>query len=556
MRDPQAHGVEERFLYEIISTVASSLNLEEVLEGVVRLLSDASTVHAFVYLLDRDEKNLVLRAASAPYSDLVGRIELKRGEGLAWWSLEHREAAFIRENALADPRVKYVPELEEERFQSLVAVPLHGKRGDPVGVITLDTQAPREFGDHEVEFLVSSASLVAGAIENARLFDEARKRVADLEHLTEVTEVIAAAETLDQLGAQVVESSRRLLAAAGVCLYLLDGSDDRLNLRYRSPESLDAPLTMGLSELGPELGRSARSARVAVSLVADGELLGALVARGTRELDLARAVASQTAVAIKKIQVLERLTEKNLIRDFFDDLAAQRSGEAVEGRAARLGCDLSRPHIVLEGTAADERFERALASAARGSLLHRRDQTLRALVPVPPPGFGSVVDAIRRLHAESGSSASIGVSSVCTGAPALKHGFEEARHALIGASVLGSKSGVLAYDELGPYKYLLRIALDSSGRDSTIDAIGVLAEYDSERGSSLLLTLEEYLHRHGNISSTSEALYVHPNTLRQRLRRIADLTGLDLRRDDWLMIEIAVKMVRVRQVIGSASPHT
>jgi len=446
-----------------------------VLEGVVRLLSDASTVHAFVYLLDRDGKRLVLRAATAPYAEHVGEIELARGEGLAWWALEHRQAAFIRDNALADPRVKYVPELEEERFQSLVAVPLHGKRGDPIGVITLDTQAPREFGDAEVEFLVSSASLVAGAIENARLHDETKRRVRELEHLTEVSEAIATADTLDHLGGEVVRRSVDLLGAAGVGLYLLD-RDERLALRYRSPDTFEAPSTMGLSELGPEIGRSARSARLTVSLVADGELLGALVARGTRELDLARAVASQTAVAIRKIQVIERLTEKNLIRDFFDDLAAARSGEAVEGRAARLGCDLEQPHVVIEATRADERFERALSSTARGSLLHRRDQTLRALVPVPPPGFGDVVEAIRRLYGESGSTASIGVSSVCTGATALKHGFEEARHALIGASVLRREAGVLAYEELGPYKYLLRIALDSTGRDSTIDAIITLAE--------------------------------------------------------------------------------
>ena len=68
----RAHGVEERFLYEIISTVGSSLNLEEVLDGVVKLLSDASAVHAcFVYLLERDGKRLVLRAASEPYGSLV-----------------------------------------------------------------------------------------------------------------------------------------------------------------------------------------------------------------------------------------------------------------------------------------------------------------------------------------------------------------------------------------------------------------------------------------------------------------------------------------------------
>ena len=40
---------------------------------------------------------------------------------------------------------------------------------------------------------------------------------------------------------------------------------------------------------------------------------------------------------------------------------------------------------------------------------------------------------------------------------------------------------------------------------------------------------------------------MHPNTLRQRLRRIGELTGLDLRADDWLEIEIAVKLVLLRR---------
>ena len=44
---------------------------------------------------------------------------------------------------------------------------------------------------------------------------------------------------------------------------------------------------------------------------------------------------------------------------------------------------------------------------------------------------------------------------------------------------------------------------------------------------------------------------MHPNTLRQRLRRVAELSGLDLRRDDWLMIEIAVKMVKLQQALGA-----
>ena len=553
----RAHGVEERFLYEIISTVGSSLNLEEVLDGVVKLLSDASAVHAcFVYLLERDGKRLVLRAASEPYGALAGAIELKRGEGLAWWALDRREAAFIRENALDDPRVKYVPELEEEKFQSLVAIPVLGKRGDPIGAFTLHTVAPREFTDAEVGFLVSSASLVAGAIENARLFDETRQRVGELEHLTELAEAVAVADSLDVLGSEVVARSRDLLGADHVHLYLLDPADERLQLGWSAPADAAAPATIGLTELGPELGRSARAPRVAVTLVAGGELLGALVAAGTREVDLARTVANQAAVAVKKIQVLERLTEKNLIKDFFEDLAGRRLGAALEGRAARLSCDLDQPHVVVAAVRVDDGLEKALASLVRGSILDTRDQALRALIPVGESGAAQLVDDLKRIHAGLGTSAAVGVSSVCVGAEALAHGFEEARHALLGEVVMRKDSGVMSYEELGPYKYLLRIALDPGARDATIDAVAKLAEYDHERSSSLLATLEEFLGRRGNISGTSEALFVHPNTLRQRLRRIGDLTGIDLRRDDWLMIEIAVKLVRLRTALETATPHT
>jgi sugar diacid utilization regulator len=125
------------------------------------------------------------------------------------------------------------------------------------------------------------------------------------------------------------------------------------------------------------------------------------------------------------------------------------------------------------------------------------------------------------------------------------------RHAgILGTVALSASRPFLAYD-LGAYKYLLRVAVDGGVRDSTVDAVGKLAEYDAQRGAQLLGTLEEFLRRHGSISATSEALYVHPNTLRQRLRRIGELSGLDLRRDDWLAIEIAVKMVRLQQALGS-----
>ena len=101
--------------------------------------------------------------------------------------------------------------------------------------------------------------------------------------------------------------------------------------------------------------------------------------------------------------MLERLTEKNLIKDFFEDLAAQRLGDALEGRAARLGCDLDRPHVVVAAAPVDDALERAVASLGRGTLLDRRDQALRALVPVARRrGATGCVDELRPIHAELG----------------------------------------------------------------------------------------------------------------------------------------------------------
>jgi GAF domain-containing protein len=547
----------ERILHQIVSTVHSSLELSEVLRAVVRLMSEASGVHAcFVYLLEDGGERLVLRAASPPYGRQAGDVTLERGEGLAWWAAERREPAFIRENALEDPRTKYVPELEEEKFQSLLAVPILGRSGDVIGVVTAHSEAPHDLADDEVEFLITSASLVASAIENARAYEEAQLRVSELERLSELSETIAAAAAVDDLLDTVVERARPLLAAHACHVYLLDPGSEELDRRASDPEPGSARRTLGLAELGPELARGGRSRRLSVPLVADGELVGLLVAEGSSRLDLGRAIASQVAVGIKKIRLIEQLTEKNLIKDFFEELAGGRPRGNLEGRAARLGCDLTQPHLVLVAEPVDDELDRALRPTAPGSLFDRREDSLRALIRLRTDDAQPFLARLQRVHDELGKPVSVGVSSVCRGEAAFTEGFAEAQQALLGTMVLRGGPVILAYEDLGAYKYLLRVAREGGIRDATVDAVSKLAEYDVQRGAQLVATLEEFLRRHGNISATSEALYVHPNTLRQRLRRIAELSGLDLRRDDWLMIEIAVKMVKLQKALGSAKPHT
>src|ERR671923_2262675 len=117
--DVDSVALQSETLYAVIGVVASSPDLDRVLEGIVDLLTEATHCHAcFVYLRDGDR--LRLRAASRVYAHLIGRVEFGLDEGLAGWVARKGVPEFIRENAMADPRMKYVPEIEEERFQSMV----------------------------------------------------------------------------------------------------------------------------------------------------------------------------------------------------------------------------------------------------------------------------------------------------------------------------------------------------------------------------------------------------------------------------------------------------
>jgi DNA-binding PucR family transcriptional regulator len=59
-------------------------------------------------------------------------------------------------------------------------------------------------------------------------------------------------------------------------------------------------------------------------------------------------------------------------------------------------------------------------------------------------------------------------------------------------------------------------------------------------------TLERYLESRTSIATTARVLFIHPNTLRQRLARIEKLAGLDLETDDLLSLELAIKLGRLR----------
>ena len=579
--------LENETLYAVIKTVSSSLDLDRVLRGIVDIATDATASHAcFIYFVEAER--LVLRAASPRYSRFVGELGLGLDEGLAGWVARTKTPEFIRENAMADPRMKFVPELEEERFQSMVAVPILAKAGDVIGVVVLHTEAPREFDDDVLNFLVHTASLVAGAIENAQLYEETRRRVQALTTLTQLSQALAAVTLREDLYEAVARGARELLRADACQIYRLDVDADELVLVSSDPADAQAPsprpggtgLVLDLMRRAGDRGRGSGqkvarelwpdvddSALLAAPLVARNEQLGMIccLARDRRftdeDAELLGAVANQTAVGLKKAELIERLTAENIVKDMFDALAAG-SIEAAQAKASQARCDLAGPHLFLQverAPRADDpsagwpelasRLETRLRRLYPRAFFDSRHDRVRALAPLPSTNGGAVEgmrEACESLGREEGLV--VGLSDVDRGATSARRRMREAADAARVGRSLVAGGGAVSYEQLGAYRYLVHLELDQAPRDRYRQSVEDLGEYDRRHGARLVETLEQFLADRGSVSASARALYVHPNTVRQRLDRIQRVAELELANEDLLSLELALKLARLHHV--------
>jgi GAF domain-containing protein len=546
---------ENQTLYAVIKTVSSSLALDRVLDGIVEIATEATDCHAcFVYFVEGDR--LGLRAASPRYAHLVGEVGFGLDEGLTGWVARTKTPEFIRENAMQDPRMKYVPELEEERFQSMVAVPVLAKAGHVIGVIVLHTQAPREFEDDVLNFLVHTASLVGGAIENAQLYGETRRRVDALTTLTELSQSLASVTLREDLHDAVTRGARRLLGADACQIWRLDNEADELVMAAADPPD----------------HRESGSRPLVAPLVAGEEQLGILscTVRGREfteeDAELLRAVANQTAVGLKKAELIERLTAENIVKDMFEALAAG-SVEAAEAKASEARCDLTRPHAFVHVERARgssngppwpelaARAQSRLRRLYRRAFFDARHDNLRALVPLPAAerdGLDGLARACDEIGRELGLE--VGLSTAARGASNARRLMREAADAARIGRSLTSGGGAIFYEQLGAYRYLVHLELDEAPHDRYGQAVQALVDYDARRGAQLVETLERYLGARCSVAASARALYIHPNTVRQRLERIGQVTGLDLRTADLLSLELALKVARLHAAAAPPKP--
>jgi phosphotransferase system enzyme I (PtsP) len=158
-------------LIEEISTIAGEAHadLREALDQIVAAIADGMQAEVCsLYLFDAQRERLVLRATVGLDRDSVGRVSMRRTEGLVGLVIEKDEAVAVAD-AISHPRYKYFPETGEERYHTFLGVPVQGGRQKPLGVLVAQTLARRKFSRTEVTLLRTAASQIAQVLSHFRL---------------------------------------------------------------------------------------------------------------------------------------------------------------------------------------------------------------------------------------------------------------------------------------------------------------------------------------------------------------------------------------------------
>ena len=204
--------------------VNSSLDLEEVLEAIAHEVAAALETDAcFVYLYDERADELVLRATHGTrIEDATSAPRMRKGIGITGVAAAERRPIMLASGAHLDPRFKAFPNLREDEYESILAVPILA-RDVLEGALNVRTRQTRSFTDAEVALLTSIASQVGRSIEHAKLYAQARRRVDELEALARISEAVSESLYLEESLEAIVRTTVESLHATGAAVVLEDG---------------------------------------------------------------------------------------------------------------------------------------------------------------------------------------------------------------------------------------------------------------------------------------------------------------------------------------------
>jgi sugar diacid utilization regulator len=382
-----------------------------------------------------------------------------------------------------------------------------------------------------------------------------------LEALDEVSEAV-------ESGAGLPAVTRAAGRALDASVIVLDGASSILAVACASPEDERAVME-------GEAGTDTAELRVAESRV--GELR--MRSRSTPPAAaLLRMVATLIGLEVERARAPERASEA-AVGDFLADLLARKvtDRENIVARAEELGCDVGAGATVLVVRARPQHAEegdwraRVLTLAERGArgvergalaalvdLGLRPERDLVVLVPGigADPGVRAATAVERELESGiTGFQVTVARSRPASDPVDLHRSGAEA---LLAANVAEARGvAALSFEETGAYRLLLPAMSEDPAelRRFHEETVAPLIAYDDQYETELLRTLENFLDADGNVAKTAEKLFTHRHTIRYRLDRVRELSGLDVGSTDGReRLSLGLKAMRVLGISPPGGP--
>ena len=571
------------FLVRLAQAAASTQKPDELLELIIREATSAmGTDVCSIYLLTPRGQELLLTATNGLNESMVGRVVMKVGEGITGWVAETRRPAVVPDVG-QEPHWKWVPGLDEDRFRSMLSVPIEsGPR--LVGVLNVQTIELRDFDSGDIDFLRAIAAQVAGILERSELQRRMEVQLHEIQLSHDIHERFTRL-SLEGAGIQSILDAVGSLAGGRAALYSQDGyrvrgaghSSDGMPARIHVPNPLAQP---GAREVRINAGRPTRALDV-VPVRAGADLLGVLAvgvdeqtvdSHGRRRaLEHGSTVLALELSKERAAAEVERRLRGDLVEEVLAGGLEGDEAERVARQAERLGHRV--PHrawvVVLEPD--DDETEAALA--ARGQQ-DRLDAALSGLIRSRMPGALTLVrsaSAVFLVPDETApdlasveklaglimtaatptmkpGSASVGIGNLATSVGELARSHIEARQALRLTRRAGGRGRVASYRSLGAFRLLLEVQSPDALRRFVEELLGPLLEYANSRDTPLLETLDALSAARWVRRAAARQLGIHINSMSYRVERIQNLTGLQLD-DPETRVAISIAL-RARAMLG------
>ncbi len=237
---------EIKFLRSIVDITTEDLNLELILNDIVKTVTEFTNADSvFIYLFDETKEHLVLMASKTPHKRELGKVNLRTGEGITGWVAKENKPVAIKKKAYEHPRFKGFDVLPEDRYEAFLSVPIVYK-GKAIGVVNVQHKKPNDYSENTVNLITTVAKQVGGVIEHARLYSETRQKAIQFDSLVKVSQSITSEHYLDEILNLIVVVTAEMLNSKICSIMLLDEKGIELGIKATQSLSADYKLKPNL----------------------------------------------------------------------------------------------------------------------------------------------------------------------------------------------------------------------------------------------------------------------------------------------------------------------